>query len=174
MGRSLLEDYSYLKGLSLGKTACQMEPFFQPDITKYRCKFWWNNTRSPEIIPIVDSECKGCILMMPSLEESSKPYLDMNYSDVKRRPWKSGKSWSRKFAYGEYGTVPIHVISSSNLTRTYEVYLERDAPWWMKARFAQQLSNWATAAALIMAVTSASNFMALTSQIQLLDFLACR
>ncbi|CAE7646701.1 unnamed protein product [Symbiodinium necroappetens] len=39
----------------------------------------------------------------------------------------------------------------------------------MKARFAQQLSNWATAAALIMAVTSVSNFMALTSQIQFMD-----
>lgn len=168
-----VSNYSYLKNLTMGDTKCVMDPpVFQQNITKYYCKFWWEDTKSPQIVPILDTDdkCSDCVLLVPSPTEYKKSHLSLQYREMKKRKWESNQAWSRPFLYGEYHTIPFQVLSADKFTHTtYEVTLERDAPWWMKAAFTRQVSQWATTAALVMAVTTASNFLALTSQIQFMD-----
>eukprot|EP00439_Symbiodinium_sp_Y106_P008801 s700_g1.t1 len=155
-----VSNYSYLKNLTMGDTKCVMDPpVFQQNITKYYCKFWWEDTKSPQI----GFQC------FPAAQYK-KSHLSLQYREMKKRKWESNQAWSRPFLYGEYHTIPFQVLSADKFTHTtYEVTLERDAPWWMKAAFTRQVSQWATTAALVMAVTTASNFLALTSQIQFMD-----
>eukprot|EP00913_Durusdinium_trenchii_P029528 g27680.t1 len=131
--------YSYLLNLSLDNSSCYEMPVFKKNVTEYKCVFWW--------------------------EKFPKSHLSLTYQTQKKRVWESEKVWTREFLYGEYHTIPFQVLSADKFSHTtYHVYLERDAPWWMKAATTRLISSWATILATSMAVFSASNFVALTRQ----------
>eukprot|EP00397_Hematodinium_sp_SG-2012_P000055 GEMP01000055.1.p1 GENE.GEMP01000055.1~~GEMP01000055.1.p1 ORF type:complete len:3622 (-),score=620.69 GEMP01000055.1:1062-11450(-) len=185
--RSIVQDYlitvhlqvsgsSFLRNLTIGDTPCTLDPPFQMHHFEYKCVFPWEKSEWASVIPTVDYptcvDCKVRILD-PEIVIEGHSHLNIEFQRTERTTWKDKAEWRKKFLFGEYHVLPIMVVSQDQYTSTtYNIYIERAAPWWMRTSTTRFISTSATSLAMIMSVASITNAMALVKQMQFMTLTA--
>ncbi|CAD7942640.1 unnamed protein product [Amoebophrya sp. A120] len=172
-----VSDYAALTMLTTADTPCTMDPPFDPDVTDYKCVWWWEYSKYAYFEADIDFEgpCHGCTINVPNPKANWHGATQLNWPArrVHKVPWGRKTIWTKYFLYGEFHTVPILVTSEDQVTgKEYRIMFYRQCPWWMKASITRAVSKTATTVAVVMSVASAGNLMALAKQIQFMDLTA--
>lgn len=169
-----VSNYSMLKGISVGtntdgKEICKLHPEFMENVTEYTCLFDWTLSKYANFTFHLDKDkdkCDGCEVHVLS-PVHSEGQLSLSYQAAEKVNWKLDTPWTRKFLYGEFHKLPVAVVSADKYTATtYNIYIERQAPWYMQTRVTRAISHTASTLGVIMSLSSATNFMAMAKQFQ--------
>jgi hypothetical protein len=155
---------------------------FKPNVYDYKCVWTWDeypDGTNAVMTPFLDNstdKCRDCdIITVDPRRLRGEDTLFMDFMDIRYRQdpywWNydftNGKKWEHPFLLGETHVIPIWVVAADHETkREYRITFEYDCPYALSATFSRTISGFVASLALVMAIGSAGNVMALSKQIQ--------